>query len=99
MIHSLFVVDITYTRPLDEIDGHVEGHMAFIREQYAKGIFIVSGPKVPREGGVILAKMESRSELDALLDQDPFKKEGVAKYTVTEFVGKTYAPGFDAFMK
>jgi uncharacterized protein YciI len=52
---------------------------------FERGIFIAAGPKVPREGGVILAARIDRDELDAILATDPFVTEGLATYRVTEF--------------
>jgi uncharacterized protein YciI len=53
---------------------------------------------VPRTGGLVLAKCKSRSELDAILDQDPFKEKDIAKYEVIEFIPTKYAPGFEKFI-
>ena len=51
----MFIISLTYTQSLEAIDQHLEAHVAFLKEQYAKGLFIASGRKVPRSGGVILA--------------------------------------------
>lgn len=89
-----FWVDLSYVRPLEDVDRYVDAHMAYLQACYAKKHFIASGPKVPREGGVILAKMASREALDAVLAQDPFKQAGVADYTITEFVPRMYTDAF-----
>lgn len=94
MSKKFFLVDLTYIRPLEEIDALLDAHVAFLEDQYAQNHFIFSGPKEPREGGVILAKMGSRSALDDVLAADPFNKVGVARYTVTEFNPRMYADGF-----
>ena len=48
--------------------------------------FLASGRKIPRNGGVILAKAQSREELDEILKQDPFNQNNLADYEVIEFV-------------
>ncbi|WP_243357680.1 YciI family protein [Fundidesulfovibrio terrae] len=81
----MFVITLTYEKPLEEVDRWLEEHRVFLRDNYAKGRFIASGPCTPRTGGVILAHGCCRDELDAVLETDPFKREGVAAYTVLEF--------------
>ena len=92
----MFVVNLTYVMPLDQVDGHLAAHVEFLKKQYEKGIFVASGRKVPRTGGVILARSVSRDELNRILAQDPFNKAGVAEYEVTEFVPSMVADGLSA---
>lgn len=82
---SLFIVDLHYTASLDDIAPALDPHVAFLEANYAAGNFLASGPKVPRTGGVIIATAASRAALDEILKADPFKEQGLAKYTVTEF--------------
>nr|WP_277402853.1 MULTISPECIES: YciI family protein [Brucella] len=84
---------MTYSKPLEEIERHLEAHRDFLNRQYAEGIFLASGPKNPRDGGVILASGKiSRNELEAILNLDPFRQYGLATYDVTEFTPVKYAP-------
>ena len=80
----MFIITLTYCKPLSEVDRHVDAHMEWIRQGYDRGIFLLSGPRVPRVGGFILAHGIGRAELDELLAQDPFHLAGVATYDVTE---------------
>jgi len=89
----MFVVNLTYIKPLEEIGRHLEAHREFLVRQYADGVFLASGPKNPRDGGVILASGKvSRSELDTILNLDPFRQYELATYDVTEFTPAKYAP-------
>ncbi|MBO9419513.1 hypothetical protein J7481_08395 [Labrenzia sp. R4_2] len=81
----MFVVDLTYIGDLSKIDALLEPHQAFLKSGYDRGVFLASGPKEPRTGGVILARSDTRAELEKLIDQVPFKQEGVAEYRITEF--------------
>lgn len=85
MAGNLFVVDLTYIADLSKIDALLEPHRTFLKSGYDRGVFLASGPKEPRTGGVILARANTRAELEKLIDQDPFKQEGVAEYRITEF--------------
>ncbi|MGE4552879.1 MAG: YciI family protein [Desulfovibrionaceae bacterium] len=91
----MFIIDVTYTVPLQTVDAHLPAHIAFLKEQMAAGIFLASGRKTPREGGIILARGLSRPELDALLERDPFQIHKVADYRVTEVGLNNFAPGFE----
>lgn len=80
-----FVVDIHYTAPLEEVAKITDKHREFLQTGYDAGIFLASGPKNPRTGGVILARHNSYEELKDFLSNDPYNKNNVAEYTFTEF--------------
>jgi uncharacterized protein YciI len=82
---SLFVIELSYKASLDEIDAHMTAHMRFLKKYYAAGNFLMSGRKIPREGGIILAVGESREQIEALVKEDPFHQHGLADIRVIEF--------------
>ena len=81
----MFVIELTYTAPLAEIDAHMAAHMKFVRKYYASGHFVVSGRKIPRDGGIILAVGGSRKEVETIAREDPFCVRGLAEVRVIEF--------------
>lgn len=81
----MFVVELTYKAALSEIDAHMREHVAFLKKYYAAGIFLGSGRKIPRDGGVILATCDSRERLEAIIREDPFYTRGLADMRVIEF--------------
>jgi len=81
----MFVVSLTYTAPLEQIDASLAEHAEWLKAGYAAGVFLASGRKVPRDGGVILARGE-RAALEARLAADPFAVSGLARYEITEFI-------------
>ena len=83
-----FIVDLEYLVPLDEISPHMDGHMAYLADGADKGYFMSWGPKVPRVGGVIIAKSEDREKLAKFCATDPFIISGVAKMIITEFIAR-----------
>ncbi len=91
----MFVVSLTYTKDLSEVDKHIDAHIAYLEKYYALEKFVASGRKVPRTGGIILVNMENRAELDRILAEDPFHIADVADYEVTEFVPTMTAKGFE----
>ena len=82
----MFVIDLNYIVPLEEIDGHMKEHVIFLNKYYKKNIFIASGRKVPRTGGIILALGESAEQIAAVMDEDPFCVHNLATYSITEFL-------------
>jgi uncharacterized protein YciI len=81
----MFVIELIYKADLAEIDAHMTAHMRFLRKYYAAGNFLVSGRKIPRDGGIILAVGKSREEIDGIMQQDPFCKHGLADVRIIEF--------------
>lgn len=81
----MFIIELTYKKSLVEVDKFLTEHRAFLDAAYSAGIFLASGAKNPRDGGVILA-LGTREVLDELLQQDPFYREEIADYKITEFV-------------
>jgi uncharacterized protein YciI len=82
----MFIISLHYTGSLEQIDARMPAHRAWLAEHYAQGTLLMSGPKVPREGGIVLARAGSRSEVEALVRTDPFNIAGIAQYQITEFV-------------
>lgn len=93
----MFVLELTYTAPLEAVDAVIPAHVAWLDEQYASGVFLVSGRKVPRDGGVILAAGEDREEIERLTATDPFVVAGLATYRIIEFLAVRTAPALDAY--
>ena len=81
----MFVIELTYKADLTELDAHMAAHVVFLKKYYAAGNFLVSGRKIPREGGIILAVGKTRQEIEAIMAEDPFFKEGLADFRIVEF--------------
>lgn len=82
----MFIINLTYKTELAKVDQFLNEHIEFLNEQYNLGHFLASGRKVPRTGGIILAKVESSLKLEEIIGKDPFKKNELANYEWTEFV-------------
>jgi uncharacterized protein YciI len=92
----MFVIELIYKADLEDIDAHMKAHMRFLKAHYASGHFLVSGRKIPRDGGIILAVGQSREEIEAIAAQDPFVTHGLAEARVIEFRASQRAPDLDA---
>jgi len=89
---TIAVIVLTYVKPLDEVDAQLSAHVEWLKKGYANGLFLASGRKIPRSGGVILAKGDNMDLLRAWLSQDPFQQSGVAKVDIIPFEATLAAP-------
>ena len=93
----MFVVLLTYEKDLAEVDRLMREHMRFLRAQYEAGVFVVSGRRVPRTGGVILARGVDKAALEQIMSSDPFVREGAARFELVEFNASQMQDGFEPY--
>ena len=94
----MFVVTLTYKADQADIDAAMADHVAWLDKHYAAGAFLVSGRRVPRAGGVILADGLSREAMADALAEDPFNQRDLADYLVVEFTPSRTAPGLEQLL-
>ena len=82
----MFIFDLTYQKPLSEVERFLPEHIRFLDEHYEKGLFLCSGRKVPRTGGIILCNCHDMEAAASIMKQDPFYREGIADYKTIEFI-------------
>jgi uncharacterized protein YciI len=80
-----FIVIITYRVPDDELGDATVEHRAYLAQGYARRLLLCSGPQVPRTGGIVVARAESRDKLVQFFATDPYQVRGLADYTFIEF--------------
>ena len=88
----MYVVLLTYTAPLEEVDYMLPDHAKWLEKHFQAGEFLASGRRNPRIGGVIIARPMPRGKLDAILASDPFAVAHLAAYEVIEFSATRTAP-------
>lgn len=93
----MFIFDLTYQKPLREVDALLPAHIAYLDRHYRSGDFICSGRKVPRSGGIILCGAKTPEAAQAILEEDPFYRHGIASYAVTQFSPSKYAAALAPF--
>jgi uncharacterized protein YciI len=81
----MFVIELIYKADLAKIDAQMTAHMAFLRRHYDAGTFVVSGRKIPRDGGIILAVGSDRDAIERIVQTDPFVAQGLADYRIIQF--------------
>lgn len=94
---KFFILDLRYLVPLERVAEVVGAHREFLDGGYRRGWFLASGPRVPKTGGIVIARAPGEAELRALLADDPFVREGIAEYHFLEFEPVKRHPEFAGF--
>ena len=94
----MFILNLTYTKPIIEVEKYLPNHIAFLDKYYNIEKFICSGRKNPRTGGIILCNAQNVNEVNAILSEDPFYKEKIASYEIIEFIPSKYSASFKSFI-
>ena len=74
---KFFIAEMTYLAPIETIREGYTAHRAWLQKGYDLGMFLCSGPKSdPPVGGYLVARAESKDELEEMFAQEPFNKAG-----------------------
>jgi len=95
----LFIILINYTKPIEEVNKVVAEHRAYLDELYKQKKLFVSGRRNPPVGGVLISHLKDRAEIDKIINNDPYKLNGVADYEVVEFNAGKSDERFKPFME
>lgn len=88
----MFIANLTYIKPLTDVEKHLEDHKLFLNKYYKSGKFICSGRKNPRTGGIILFNAKDENEMKQIISEDPFNVNRIANYEIIEFFPTRCAP-------
>lgn len=80
-----FVVHVIYLKAFDEIEPFVPSHRAYLDRSVESGALLLSGPLVPRTGGLLFMRGKDRPSIERILSGDPYALAGVARFEVLEF--------------
>ena len=94
----MFVLLLKYLKPMDDVERLAPAHREFLDRFYRQGKFIVSGPRDPCTGGVIIADVENELEAMKIVVEDPFFTEKVADYELIRFTPTQHDSRFAPFL-
>ena len=82
-----FFLEGEHLVPFEQRDpALIAEHRRFLQRGYDEGRFLLSGPSVPPTGGVLVARAESREQLNEFLADEPFCKANLMRFSkITEF--------------
>lgn len=95
----MFIINLHYIVPLEELDAHMTEHVRYLQKYYKLNVFVASGRKVPRTGGIILALANSKEEVEQIISEDPFYIHKLADFSVTEFLTSQSHPDLKKLLK
>jgi uncharacterized protein YciI len=95
----MFIILLKYKKPIEIVDEHLDSHRNYLQECYAKNYFVVSGPRNPRTGGVLISQLTDQAKVEDILKDDPFYIHDVADYEIIEFKPVQYHQDFAEFLK
>lgn len=95
----MFIINLHYIVPLEQLDAHMTDHVKFLSKYYKLNVFIASGRKVPRTGGIILALAKSKEEVEQIIQEDPFFQHKLAEFSITEFLTSQSHPEMKKVLK
>ena len=82
LCHRATVVTYHAGAHWDAFAGHVDGHLAFLRNGMEQGKILFAGPFVGDKGGLTVYNMTDVAEVDAFVAQDPLVANKVVTYTL-----------------
>ena len=80
-----FIIELTYTISNEQIAEITPEHRAFLQTGYDRGWLLMSGPQVPRTGGLVVGRAPSLEAMQQFFQDDPYQKKGAATYRFIEF--------------
>lgn len=89
----MLIIELTYKKSLDDVNKLLQKHRDFLSKYYGEKVFLASGPKNPRNGGIILS-MSEKATIDKILKEDPFYQHEIADYRIIEFEPNKYSDEF-----
>ena len=95
----MFIIELIYKASLKEIDAQMKQHVTYLNKYYKSKNFIVSGRKIPRDGGIILATASTKKEVEKFIKQDPFYKHKLADFRIIEFNASQMAEDINELIK
>lgn len=87
----MFILNLNYVKSINEVEKYLPRHISFLEKYYDTGNFICSGRKNPRIGGIIICNAENIDEVESIIKEDPFYKQNIATYDITEFIPSKYS--------
>lgn len=97
----MYYIDIVLDQdkiPADKADEMLNAHRQWFAKHFQTGSFLIVGPyRDQAHAGLVLAQAESRAALDAILAEDVYFADKLARYTVREFQANFVAENIHVF--
>lgn len=88
---NIHIIDLHYLVKEEFVATIRPAHREFLDSGYKQNIFIASGPKADKTGGIILAR-GNLDEIKSFIKNDPFYIKNIAKYSFNTFDAVKHIP-------
>lgn len=78
----LFSIKLTYVRPVEEINAHLDDHKRWLVKYIKAGNILFAGPLLQGHGGYIVGYADQLAEIQAMLAEDPFELHQLASFDI-----------------
>ncbi len=89
-----FILEGQHLVPFEQRPSEtIAAHRRFLQQGYDAGRFLLSGPLIPPDGGILVARASSVEELLGWLADEPFVKSNLMRWkSVIEFEPTQFNP-------
>jgi uncharacterized protein YciI len=95
----VFIIFLKFSTNKAAAPEFIAAHNEWIARGFADDVFQCVGSLVPAAGGAIVATGESREEIEARVNADPFVQEDVVVAEITEVDVKKTVPAVDVLRR
>ena len=95
----MFVVQLRFSTNKANAGQFMDGHNAWLKDGFAKGIFLLAGTIQPKLGGAILAHNATLDQIQEIVKNDPFVAEGVVAAEIIEIAPSKVAPQLEFLLQ
>jgi len=98
-----FILAGVHNAPLpvteEEFSQKLQEHQAFVKKGVEEGYILCGGPNLAGGGGFLIARAESREEMEKFLETDPFVIQKIQRYEFSEFLPDQHNPCLNEWVK
>lgn len=94
----LFVCKVNYTKPFEQVEKFLTEHRQYLKLGYDSSKLLASGPRNPKDGGIIIGRFDSMNSAVLFAKNDPFCINDVAVYEIIEFEAVLHAKCLNNFL-
>lgn len=85
MENSMYVVSTTYIVDPALAAPHKEAHKVWVEKYVSEGLFRYAGPRADNNGGIIVAAVVNRGDLDRIISEDSYVIAKLVSVEIQEF--------------
>jgi uncharacterized protein YciI len=96
---GVFVIQLKFSTNKASAGQFMDGHNAWLKDGFAKGIFLLAGTIQPKLGGAILAHNATLEQIQAVVKEDPFVAQGVVTAEIIEITPSKAVPQLEFLLQ